>query len=217
MSVSSAAAQEFVPDDRYAGYPKSLVVWPTLPPNMDPTDLMSCPAQEYYEPSDTHLTVYATRVKVAGVRTQEFDECRWMLTRNKWRWVMRPAGTKHLVDARGRDLFDGGSPTGKECDNPSPFGFAIRPRAQVAIEQPAPLPPQVTPPVFLRLPPPAPAMVPPSQPAPLFQPFVPAPEPVRSSGFCGKKCKWTLVAVGGGAVAGYAAWYYWPCIVGARR
>ena len=33
---------------------------------------------------------------------------------------------------------------------------------------------------------------------------------------CGKKCKWTLVAVGG-AAAGYAAYRYWPCPPGSVR
>jgi len=129
------AAQTFVPDDRYNGYPKSLV-------NMvvTPLVLTTCVAQEYYEPLDLHLVQYETRVQVARVRVQEFDECTWMLTRNSWRWVLRPAGTKVAVDGQGRDLFDFGSPTGNKCANPRPFSAIIRPLDTVIATEVAPPP-----------------------------------------------------------------------------
>lgn len=39
----------------------------------------------------------------------------------------------------------------------------------------------------------------------------------KKSGFCSsKKCKWTLVAIGGAAV-GSVAYYYWPCPAGTVR
>jgi hypothetical protein len=118
-----AQTQNFTPDDRYKGYPSTLISWPTARPNVT-----ACVAGEYYEPVDTHLTKYADRVKVARVRVQQYDECTFMLTSKSWRWVLRPAGTKVAVDAQGRDLFDYGSPKGRKCANPRPFAVAIAPK-----------------------------------------------------------------------------------------
>lgn len=132
FAVPSAFAQ-VAPDDRYAGYPASLVKWPASWP-----DLNQCKNQEYYEPLDTHLTRYASRAKIAGYRVQESDECVWMLTRNSWRWVLRPAGTKVAVDAQGRDLLDGGSPTGNTCMNPRPISIPIPSRPVAEAAAPAP-------------------------------------------------------------------------------
>ncbi len=132
---------------------------------------------------------------------------------------------KRLVSPRARLLDSMEIPgTGRwvnvvifeECYNTSGENAEV-PAPPQAVATPSP-PPQISrkaPPVLM-MPPLSPRIAPPL--APLFQPYIPQqPEPVRSSGFCGKKCKWTLVAVGGGAVAGYATWYYWPCIVGTRR
>lgn len=120
LAANIASAQNIAPDDRYKGYPTSLVGWPDALPN-----LATCVSQEYYEPTDTHLLQYTTRVKIAGVRVQETDECRWMRTSNGDRWVLRPEGTKHALDAQGRELFDMGSPAGSACGNPSPFGIPV--------------------------------------------------------------------------------------------
>lgn len=149
-------AQSFsTPDDRYTGYLRTLVAWPTALP-----DLKTCVAQEYYEPLDTHLMRYVNRVKVAGTRTQEHDECTWMLTRNKWRWVLRPKGTKVAIDAAGRDLFDYGSPKGKECGNPRPVSVAVKPEPVVVKEEPIVVPPEPTPvPAPVIQPPPAPGEI----------------------------------------------------------
>lgn len=218
MPVSFVSAQELRPDDRYNGYPQVLIEWPSGLP-----DLVACQAQEFYEPADFHLRKYVSRVKVFSTpRIQEFDECRWMLTRNKWRWVLRPAGTAHLVDAYGRDLFDDGSPGREGCENPSPFGFVAQ-----AVEQFAP--------------PPSPVARPPAIPAPrvsfyggptVFAPTLPRmvmppsveSEPVvvtrdnKKGGFCSsKKCRRTLAAIGGGIAGGYATWYLWPCPPGTVR
>lgn len=229
--ASVSSAQDLLqPDDRYRGYPKSLIQWTSELP-----DLVACEKDEYYEPSDFHLAKYVSRVKVAGVRVQEFDECRWMLTSNKWRYVLRPKGTRHLVDSLGRDLFDDGSPTGKPCKNPSPFGFEIKPkgeskptvpplRAQLLPQPPVPqvrqeIPPSLppSPPLVTRqvvvLPPPPPPVV--IYDYVYYIPLNDLPLPPRNS-WCGKKCRWTLVAIGG-AAAGYAAWYYWPCPPGTVR
>lgn len=120
LEQAAQASSVITPDDRYKGYPRELIEWPTAPPNKD-----SCKAQEFYEPDDTHLEKYMSRVKVAPKpRVQQHDECVWMLTRNKWRYVMRPAGTKVAVDLNGRDLFDLGSGKGKVCVNPRPFSVA---------------------------------------------------------------------------------------------
>lgn len=215
--ASVASSQDLRPDDRYEGYPKSLIQWTSEPP-----DLVECQKGEYYEPSDFHLAKYENRVKVAGVRVQEFDECRWMLTSNRWRWVLRPKGTRHLIDALGRDLFDGGSPTGKPCINPSPFGFAIKPK-----EEPKPRPP-ISPLRVQPLPQPSMPQARLETPSPQIPVVIydyvyyislidpPPDESVNGGSLCGKKCRWTLAAIGG-AAAGYAAWYYWPCPPGTVR
>jgi hypothetical protein len=160
------SAQEMKPDNRYKGYPKSLIEWPKAPP-----DIKACQALEFYEPADLHLRKYAGRVKVADVRIQKFDECRWMLTRNKWRWVLRPKGTKILVDDTGRDLFDGGSPAGKVCNNPSPFGVPIMPEKP---EPPTPVKPE---PIRVK---PTPIPQPTARPVVTLQPTpTPPPPPLR--------------------------------------
>jgi len=132
--ASAQQAVNIAPDDRFAGYPRSLIEWPPAQPN-----LKTCQDQEFYEPLDTHLMKYVSRVRVVGERVQEQDECTWMLTRNKWRWVLRPEGTKVATDAQGQDLFDFGSPAGKKCANPRPISIPITP--------PAPVPPSAPPPV----------------------------------------------------------------------
>lgn len=138
--ISSVGAQEVRPDDRYRGYyPTVLVRWPTALP-----DLAKCMDFEYYEPDDLHLVKYASLVKIAGERTQESAECVWMLTRNDWRWVLRPAGTKVAVDDRGRDLFDFGSPNGKVCANPRSVGIPI-PNSPGANLSAPPLPASIPP------------------------------------------------------------------------
>ena len=197
------AQEEMRPDDRYRGYPTHLIEWPSYLP-----DLQVCRLMEYYEPSFTNLAQYANLVQIAGERIQETDECRWMLTSNWYRWVLRPRGTRVFVDAQGRDLFDGGSPAGKVCYNPGPFSFIIRPervvtplfRERIEREQE---------PERIRI---VEEPLPPLPPEPMRH------EPVvTKKGFCSsKKCKLALVAIGG-AVAGGAAWYWWPCPPGTVR
>lgn len=97
-----------VPDDRYDGYTGAKIEWPTTP--------QVCGSQEYYEPRFTNLA--RKQVNVAGTRVQDKDECPWMLTSTGWNWVLRRAGTKVAVDAKGRDLFDLGRADGKVCGNP---------------------------------------------------------------------------------------------------
>ncbi len=195
----SAVAQEMRPDDRYYGYPQSLIEWPKSPPDMD-----ICQAAEYYEPADTHLTKYVNRVTVADTRVQRFDECVWMLTRYKWRWVLRPRGTEVLVDEQGRDLFDHGSPFGMRCDNPRPFSFVVEVERT---EQSTPI--QRMDPSTFRLPP-----------DPVKGPWrstAVVPTHKKKKGLCsGKTCRWT-VAVLGVAAAGYAVWYFQPCPPGTTR
>jgi len=158
--ASVASAQDLWPDDRYKGYPKSLIQWP-----VGPQDMTMCQALELYEPDDTHLTKYASRVKIAGFRVQETKECTWMDTRYGWRWAMRPIGTKVAQDAQGRDLFDYGSPAGKVCMNPRPFSVAIVPIVAVAkrpvVSKPALIPPMPSPPMLPPPPPPPPSPLPP--------------------------------------------------------
>ncbi len=130
LAPSLVWAQDVTSDDRYKGYPKELIQWPTAPPTAE--QIKECQAQEFYEPADYHLEKYAGRLKVASVRIQETSECTWMLTAHsdpakRWRWVMRPAGTKVAQDKYGRDLFDLGSPTGKPCYNPRPLVVKILP------------------------------------------------------------------------------------------
>lgn len=218
LLVSSlVSAQELRPDDRFTGYPRELIEWPK---GGAPPDLVACQAQEYYEPADFHLKKYVSRVKVAGVRVQDYDECRWGLTRNKWRWVMRPAGTRHLVDARGRDLFDDGSPGREGCENPSPFGFVILPQTSAQfVPPPEPIPPPVPlpppPPMVRQEAPPRMVMPPPMELEPIESPQTIVVS--REKGFCSsKKCRIGAI-VGGAAIAGYAAWYYWPCPPGTVR
>ena len=208
---SSVSAQELRPDDRYKGYPQVLIEWPKGLP-----DLNVCQAQEYYEPADFHLVKYINRVKVVGVRIQDYDECRWSLTRNKWRWVMRPAGTRHLVDARGRDLFDDGSPNGQPCDNPSPFGFAILPQMAEQFVPPPP-PPQVRQeaPAPPRLIIPPPMALEPTESTRDNETIVVSRE--KKGSFCSSKKCWIAGIIGGAVVGGYATWYYWPCPPGQVR
>lgn len=185
---SAVAAQPFVPDNRYDGYPSSLVQM-----TVTPLSLATCIAQEYYEPLDLHLVKYETRVKIASVRIQKYDECTWMLTRNKWRWVLRPAGTKVAQDAEGRDLFDFGSPTGNKCANPRPWSIAVVPPAEPIFAAPAPkLEVSALKPFQWRryvLPPPPPPPIVPEVPAPVVQ----------------KKRNWKKI-VGFVAVGAVAAW-----------
>src|SRR6185295_16692710 len=69
LAVASAvSAQDLRPDNRYKGYPASLIQWPKGGPDLD-----ACQAQEYYEPADVHLTKYVDRVKVDRYYTQETD------------------------------------------------------------------------------------------------------------------------------------------------
>lgn len=206
MSVSSVAAQELRPDDRYNGYLQSLIEWPKGLP-----DLVACQAAEYYEPADFHLTKYVNWVKVAGIRIQDYDECRWMLTRNKWRWVMRPARTAHLVDARGRDLFD------EKCGNPSPFGFIIPREVEQIVSSPQTQPALPPPPQIRQEAPALPRMVMPPMELEVESDRDNRTLVIEKKGFCSsKKCRIAGI-VGGAAIAGYATWYYWPCPPGTVR
>lgn len=118
-----AQGESFVMDDRYAGYPKEL----QPPKELPPLNLAECKAGEFYDPDDTHLLKYMSRVKMAkDPRILQDPECRIMLTVKGWRWVMRPVGTAIAVDEQGRDLFD------LECGNPTPFGVPILPPPTVA-------------------------------------------------------------------------------------
>ena len=139
--LALAQSSDIAPDDRYRGYPSSLV---SFPPSLP--DLKACVAQEYYEPLDVHLMRYTSRVKVASVRTQEYDECTWMRTRNGDRWVLRPKGTQVAQDAQGRDLFDYGSSNGKQCGNSRPVSIPVKPEPVVIREEPIVVPPPLVPP-----------------------------------------------------------------------
>lgn len=213
---SSVSAQELRPDDRYQGYPQSLIEWPKGLP-----DLNACQALEYYEPADFHLAKYVNRVKVAGVRIQDYDECRWMLTRNKWRWVMRPARTRHLVDARGRDLFDDGSPNGQPCDNPSPFGFAILPQAVEQFVPPPPPQPVPPPPPQVRQEAPTPPrmVMPPMEELEVESDRENRPLIIEKKGFCSSKtCRIAgIIGIAAAGFVGYETWRNWPCPSGTWR
>src|SRR3989344_7261755 len=115
---------KFIADDRYTGYQKSLIKWPTLMP-----DLEWCMAQEPYVSIDTHLKKYASRVEVAEIVPQDFDMCRWMRTSSGDRWVKIARGSLIARDAQGRDLFYTGLPGKPEtdCKNPSPIGIPLIP------------------------------------------------------------------------------------------
>ena len=141
FSAGAQAQQAFSvsSDDRYNGYPRSLVQWPTAPP-----DIKACVAMEFYEPDDVHLMQYVNRVQVAGIRVQRTNECRWEDTRYGWRWVLRPAETVIAIDDKGRDLFDYGVPGRKRCGNPTPFGIPPE-TPRLSIPAP-PLPAVVVPP-----------------------------------------------------------------------
>lgn len=116
------------PDDRYKGYPSSLIPkFKTLP------DLTICATQKAYEPADTHLMKYTNRVKIARIRIQETDECAGMRTAAGDKWVIRVKGTKVAQDELGRDLFDYGSPTGSICGNARPFSIPVNMPAPLAL------------------------------------------------------------------------------------
>ncbi len=156
--TSTAFGQDIRPDDRYNGYPVKITWARTLP------DLRACAAEEYYEPADLHFLKYVNYLRSAGTpRIQEYPECAWMLTRNSWRWVLRPPGTVVLVDARGRDLADA------KCGNPRPVSFQILPPPAPPQVKPAP-PPRIT----VR-----PEPAPPPQPQPPPPPAARTEEPVE--------------------------------------
>lgn len=147
LSTLSASAQDIQPDNRFDGYPKTLIGWPSQLP-----DLEKCAAQEYYEPRDFHLAKYAERFgKSKGlysetmgwkyVRVQASDECVWTRTRNGDQFVVRPKGTLVAQDGQGRDLFDlGTDPSGnKGCKNPRSKKWAIG-APPVVTEHPAAAP-----------------------------------------------------------------------------
>ncbi len=177
-SLASAQNVNIAPDDRYKGYPTSLVKWADALPN-----LSACVAGEGYEPTDTHLMQYTSRVKIAGTRVSATNECRWENTSKGWRWVLRPKGTKYALDALGRELFDMGSPNGKPCGNATPYGIPVNvPPAEAQVIVPPPPAPIAEPPAPAPVvvpPPPAAVVVPPPAPRPI--PAMTHLEPVRKS------------------------------------
>jgi hypothetical protein len=141
VATSAAAQTPFgKPDDRFKGYPKSLVPKFATPPT--PAELTACAANKYYEPIDTHLIKYVERIKHT-IRVQKTDECTGMRTAAGDKLVLRPKGTKVAVDELGRDLFDMGSPTGKVCGNGRLFSIPVN------------VPVTTTPPAVIEVPPPA--------------------------------------------------------------
>ncbi|OGF03748.1 MAG: hypothetical protein A3H14_03200 [Candidatus Doudnabacteria bacterium RIFCSPLOWO2_12_FULL_49_8] len=103
---------------------------------------------------------YTTRVKIAGYLILETDECRWGRTSGGDRWVLRPKGTKIALDALGRELFDMGSPHGKPCGNPSPYGISVNVPVLATPAAPAQRPPAPAPPTVAVAPAPRPATIP---------------------------------------------------------
>jgi hypothetical protein len=169
LAVNTSAQTPFgSKDNRYDGYPKSLIDWPANEPTKEQLD--RCASYKSYEPRDTHLSKYYDRLKVANTRTQETDECTYMRTDQGSAWVRRVKGTRVAVDELGRDLADLGSPTGLVCHNPRQFSYRVNVPATTTeniqtptlvlpatpAPEPAPQTPAVTP-----LPSPAPTPVPP--------------------------------------------------------
>lgn len=145
---SAAWAQWVPPDDRYKGYPRELVEWLKEMPSA--ADLQTCKDGEYYSAADTSIAKYADRVKIAGYRTLEHDECRFELTahsdpKKRWRLVLRPKGTQIAIDPKGRDLFDFGAPGEKVCKNPTPYGWPILPPPTEEVVAPPIVVPPATP------------------------------------------------------------------------
>lgn len=147
-------AQDFLPDDRYDGYPSSLYAWPS-----SQVDLTCQGQKKPYEPQDFHLMREARKfglrkgyyTKEFGwkyTRTQETDECVWMHTRYGNVPVIRVKGTVVAQDDMHRDLFDLGPDISGErgCGNARSFGRPINVVVPPPIPPPAPqLPPAPVP------------------------------------------------------------------------
>ncbi|MBI4049745.1 MAG: hypothetical protein HY395_02960 [Candidatus Doudnabacteria bacterium] len=171
VSTASAQTPFGPPDERYSHrvegqrpYPASLVPKFESAPTQD--QLVACAGQKPYEPADTHLYRYVSRVKVARIRVQETDECTGMRTAAGDKLVLRPKGTKVAVDELDRDLFDFGSPNGAVCGNARVFSIPVNiPPPPAVIEEPAlmiELPPRPEPPApRVRRPRPLPPLPPP--------------------------------------------------------
>lgn len=180
-------------------------------PNTFPT-LAACSAAlesgafRFYEPKYFGLR---TRNPVNGVDRivvpLESDQCLQMLVVGGRRFVVQREGTLF----RARRLADGSLSLYARDDCGNPVYNVVR-TAPVLLE------PEVRESQPIRqhyVPPPPPRFVGP----PIAKPVPPPVSLEKKGGFCSsKKCRWTLIAIGG-AVAGYATYYYWPCPPGTVR
>lgn len=195
VAANAAWAQELPkPDDRYGkSYPRSLYSFPVVVP-----ELGICAAGEYYEPVDTHLTKYVSRIEVAATRAQIYDECVWMRTRRGDRWVLRPKGTIVAMDAKGRDLFDYGSPNGRRCANPRPVSIPIPPAT-------AEIPEFEEPPALLPIPAPPKLQIPEVPDVEQSRPQLPTLVVIKKRGRCQGGSR-TIVCTGLAIGVGILAW-----------
>jgi len=185
---------------------------PAVQPNMFPT-LASCNAAllsgqiRFYEPRYFGLNSKNPVNNVDRVVVPlETDMCLEMLVVGGRQFVAQREGTLF----RARTQADGTLAlyARDDCGNPV---------YNVVLSAPVRLTPEVreSPPVVQHYVPPPP---PPRFLGPPVRKPVPTPAVTeKKGGFCSsKKCRFTVLAIAGGA-AGYAAWRYWPCPPGTVR